>query len=337
MFQPPALTDNYAKLESIIAPHTHARRTSKRDKENPKGTPFDKMRGKFAHYTSSEAALNIIRTKRLWMRSTTCMVDYTEVVRGHKILCDLLAAENGKRREQLKQACDLVYPGVAHNAITRFDQLWDRNYMRLRMYISSVCEHDHPDDLPNGRLSMWRAFGKSPRTALTFSLPWNSDAPNHLGVFFNPVAYFDVPEFAADLDAAIANISRETDFLKQLPAPEFENIILQMFLAYITCTKHEGFKEEREWRAVFVPDIGRPHSLEHEVLAVEGVPQTVFKMPFDAKVLTDAPEVDMSECLEHLIVGPSPFSWVQYEAFQTELNKINCRAEIVSSPLPIRG
>jgi hypothetical protein len=34
---------------------------------------------RFVHYTSAEAALSIIRSKRIWMRNTTCMADYREV------------------------------------------------------------------------------------------------------------------------------------------------------------------------------------------------------------------------------------------------------------------
>jgi hypothetical protein len=30
---------------------------------------------RFVHYTSAEAALKIIRTKRFWMRNTNCMAD----------------------------------------------------------------------------------------------------------------------------------------------------------------------------------------------------------------------------------------------------------------------
>ena len=40
---------------------------------------------RFVHYTSADNALKIIRTKRLWMRNTTCMADYREVEHGYQI------------------------------------------------------------------------------------------------------------------------------------------------------------------------------------------------------------------------------------------------------------
>jgi len=36
----------------------------------------------FVHYTSADAAIGIIRTKRLWMRNVMCMTDYREVDHG---------------------------------------------------------------------------------------------------------------------------------------------------------------------------------------------------------------------------------------------------------------
>src|SRR5690242_18928845 len=39
-------------------------------------------KGRFVHYTSAESALNIIKTKCIWMRNTTCMSDYREVHHG---------------------------------------------------------------------------------------------------------------------------------------------------------------------------------------------------------------------------------------------------------------
>ena len=42
----------------------------------------DKPAPRFVHYTSAESALKIIRSKRLWMRNTTCMADYPPLSRG---------------------------------------------------------------------------------------------------------------------------------------------------------------------------------------------------------------------------------------------------------------
>jgi hypothetical protein len=51
---------------------------------------------RFVHYTSAEAALKIIKSKRVWMRNTTCMSDYREVQYGYDILNRVFLA-NGNR------------------------------------------------------------------------------------------------------------------------------------------------------------------------------------------------------------------------------------------------
>lgn len=37
---------------------------------------------RFVHYTSAEAAIKIIQSRRMWMRNTMCMADYSEVLHG---------------------------------------------------------------------------------------------------------------------------------------------------------------------------------------------------------------------------------------------------------------
>jgi hypothetical protein len=60
---------------------------------------------RFVHYTSAEAALKIIATKRLWMRSTTAMEDYRGVQHGFGILQKIFSA-NPTMRTAFIQALD---------------------------------------------------------------------------------------------------------------------------------------------------------------------------------------------------------------------------------------
>ena len=53
------------KLEGIFVPYARKRRDE-----------FYARGGKFVHYTSADAAIKIIKDKRIWMRNTTCMSDY---------------------------------------------------------------------------------------------------------------------------------------------------------------------------------------------------------------------------------------------------------------------
>jgi hypothetical protein len=109
-------------------------------------------KGRFVHYTSAESALKIIRTKELWMRNTNCMSDFREVQHG----ADSLRAQPGLKN--LIGILDKSFNGVGTEAAQLFDQLWVST--RLQTYVTSISEHDDNED-HHGRLSMWRAFGRS--------------------------------------------------------------------------------------------------------------------------------------------------------------------------------
>ena len=84
------------------------------------GSSGIKPSARFVHYTSAEAALKIIESKRVWMRNTTCMADYSEVLHGFEILQRFFADDIKKKK--LYEAIDTVSPNIAEEAVTLFDQ-----------------------------------------------------------------------------------------------------------------------------------------------------------------------------------------------------------------------
>jgi hypothetical protein len=62
------------RLEAIFMPYGRRQRDGAYEKLKKSGATDERLR--FVHYTSAEAALSIIRSKRIWMRNTTCMSDY---------------------------------------------------------------------------------------------------------------------------------------------------------------------------------------------------------------------------------------------------------------------
>jgi len=70
------------RLERIFMPHARSQR--EKFYAGPDGEPQPVKR--FVHYTTAEAALSIIKSKRVLMRNTTCMADYREVQHGFDIL-----------------------------------------------------------------------------------------------------------------------------------------------------------------------------------------------------------------------------------------------------------
>jgi hypothetical protein len=323
----------WIRLEGIFTPHARAKRDAFYHLDNRENLPRPQ---RFVHYTSAEAALNIIKTKRMWMRNTTCMSDYREVQHGFDLLNKFFS--DHAKRNLFTAAVDVCSPNSAQEAIVLFNEWW--NDTQFNTYITSISEHDDKEDL-HGRLSMWRAFGgNTTRVAIVFSVPWFSAGALALNISLNPVAYLNEQELHSEINAVIKNIRENCDFLRSVERPAIIGSIFNMLVANVTCLKHEGFHEEREWRVLYAPNREASNLMEHAIEIIEGVPQIVYKAPLDESVSKDLADIDMARIFDRLIIGPSPYPWVMYQAFVAALAEIgvpDANKRVVVSDIPIRA
>jgi len=316
------------RLESIFMPYaTRQRRTFL-------GISGDSSR--FAHYTSAEAAVRIINSKRIWLRNTTCMSDYREVQHGFEILSNFFRDE--AKRKVFIEALDERVPGAALEALKLFDQWWSD--IQVSTYIASTSEHDDSEDL-HGRLSMWRAFGGSAaRVAMVFKVPGISGGAAALNLMFSPVAYLTEAQAHDELHTVIENIRTNGEYLRSLDRSVVVGIVFNTLVAAVACLKHEGFREEREWRVIYAPKRSPSALMESSTEVVEGVPQIVYKAPLDATVSDALSDLELARMFYRLIIGPSPYPWVMYEAFVAALGQAgvaNAGSRVFVSNIPIRG
>jgi hypothetical protein len=134
---------------------------------------------RFVHYTTAEAALEIIKTKRFWMRNALCMADYREVQHGFDILRGFFADKSNA--EAFYNAIDLCSPGAAKEVVDHFDR-WLPD-IRCNTYLACLSKHHDSEDT-HGRLSMWRGFGgtATPRVAVVLKIPALSGAAIALNI-----------------------------------------------------------------------------------------------------------------------------------------------------------
>ena len=315
------------RIESIFMPWASERRQK-----------FYGENRAFAHYTSAEAALSIIRSKRLWMRNTNCMSDYREVQHGFDIINKFFS--DPSRKQTFDDAIEGCFTGAAAEAITLFNQWW--NDIRFNTYIASISEHDGDEEDLFGRLSMWRAFGGSnvPRVALVFRIPFYARSGLTLNLALSPVAYHDERAAHAEIQNVIARITSEKAFLKTLDRTHFLNMVFNMLGAAVVCLKHQGFHEELEWRVIYAPNRTPSALMQSELQTLNGVPQLIYKIPLDKTVDPAFADIDLASMFSRLIIGPSPYPWVMYTAFVDALK--NCgvsdaERRVVVSTIPIRG
>lgn len=330
------------RLERIFMPHAMKQREEAYREQTGKSleeAPGD-ARLRFAHYTSADAALKIIKSKRIWMRNSNCMSDYREVQHGFDILQKYFS--DGAKAKRFTDALDVCAPGVAQEAIGLFNQWWTHQQfsIRLNTYITSISLHRKQED-QHGRLSMWRAFGgNTARVAFVFSVPKLSGAAAALNLLFSPVAYLKEDQVYEVVDQVIANVAANCDFLRSIDRSIILGTVFHMFLAGVTCLKHEGFHEEREWRAIYSPKRAASPLIESSTEVIGGVPQPVHKIPLDAKVSPVLSELDFTTMFDRIIIGPSPYPWPMYESFVAALleSGISDAADrVFTSLIPIRS
>jgi hypothetical protein len=312
------------KLQSIFMPYAVRRREA-----------IAQRNGRFVHYTSAESALNIIQSKRIWMRSTTCMSDYSEVQHGGRILQGFFA--DSANKTTFVQALDACAAGLAQEVLHLFDQWW--NDLQLQSYIFSISEHDEAEDL-HGRLSMWRAFSRSSaRVAIVMRLPLTEGSAAPLNLLLSPVSYFTDTQVYGELHSVARNIEANRDFLQKTNRPSVVSVAFHMLVLAALCLKHEGFHEEREWRLIYSPKRNPSSLISSSIELIDGVPQTVYKIPLEGTPSADLVGIDIPHLLDRVIIGPSLYPWAMYEAFVTALMVAGIKdanARVFISGIPIR-
>ena len=250
-----------------------------------------------------------------------------------------------KKAQVLSEACRLngeqltAYLQGEGVKLARLDNVLHN--IRYSTYVASFSEHE-ADDETYGKLSMWRAFGDTPggRAALVFSVPWFTGAVEALKVIFSPVAYVRKEDVSAELDAIIRCLNERADFIRTFPTQVVTGMIFAMLLAAVTCVKHRGFFEEREWRVIYSPLIQGMHSplVEQAKECIHGIPQLVQKLPLDARVPAAA-ELDVASLFDHLIIGPTQYPMPIAHACITALESAGISdpaKKITISDIPIR-
>jgi len=326
------------KLEEIFTPQF--RKTREERFKDQHGALTFQNETRFVHYTTAAAAIEIIRKKHIWMRQTSCMSDYSEVMHGIDILSNCFN-DDSNLFAKFKELLDACSPGAVTEAIDMFK---GHNYnIKYNTYIASISEHVDDED-QHGRLSMWRAYGgNSGRVALIFKIPWFTqgihDAKEALNIQFSPIEYLKADDYIAEFNQIIENIKKNRDFLSSVGHKKLVGGIFSMLFIGALCLKHYGFREEKEWRIIYSPNLWQSSLMRHEIKVLNGVPQKVYELPLDKTLSPVLADLDISRIFDQLIIGPTDYPIAMYDAFKEELDKIGIQEianRIKISGIPIR-
>lgn len=163
-----------------------------------------------------------------------------------------------------------------------------------------------------------------------------------MNVIFSPVAYFRDEEVEAEIRAVIDHINQHADFVHSIDRAQVISTVFSMLAAAVVCLKHEGFREEREWRLIYGPKRNPSPVMEaeSETRIIGAVPQLIYKMPLDAPVAPEVAGLDVARIFDRLIIGPSQYSLAVHQAFTGALTKAgvaDAGARVMFSGIPIRA
>ena len=91
---------------------------------------------------------------------------------------------------------------------------------------------------------------------------------------------------------------------------------------------------------IYSPKLKSSSSMEASTEVIAGVPQVVCKVPLDVTVSDALADLDLSRMSNRLIIGPSPYPLVMYEAFTDALKNAGieeAEKRVFRSCIPVRS
>jgi hypothetical protein len=170
-----------------------------------------------------------------------------------------------------------------------------------------------------------------------------SQALAFLNCRFSPVAYVGSDQVVEIINEIIDNVMQQSAIVVAINYREVVQWIFWTLVMAVTCIKHEGFDEEKEWRVIYQPSFQPSTSgplLEEETTCIGGVPQVIYKMPIDDQVAIELADIDVASMFDRLIIGPTSQPWVMYEAFTRVLGKAgvaDAGSRVIASGIPLRS
>jgi cyclophilin family peptidyl-prolyl cis-trans isomerase len=289
-----------------------------------------------AHYTSLDVLEKMLKHNELWFSNPLFMNDLEEVKFG--ILRGV---------DQITDSNPIQVALGTRERVERFDEALN-GYLRqfeeahlFDTYVFCLSEHDRTNR--NGLLSMWRGYGRNGNgAALVFDtahVQVIDDSPLVVG----KVHYGTSDERLEALDKILKTFA---DVLQSASVPDSKlwvaaAALFERIKFFALFTKHDGFREEREWRVVYMPERDKSKrltSMLHYFNGPRGVePKLRFKVaPLDG---VTGPDLSFERIIDKIILGPSMSSPLAIRSIDRMLDVLDRKAlkdRVTTSGIPLR-
>lgn len=290
-----------------------------------------------AHYTSISTLESILKSKELWFSNPLYMNDLEELRFGLNE-----GAFAFRSSDQLRAACgsEECYGKL----INYFNQLYTEFDMHHALDVYVLCMSEHTEDMSDGALSMWRGYGAHGTGAALLLNTEKFARYSSLPVIADKVHY-------ATSDARKEWLTNKVSALaEQLARQEKTDLNLQAAAHYCferlklfsIFTKHIGFREENEWRAVYVRQRDKHNQLSNclsYAITSRGV-EPKFKFPLDSAAPREGELPGGEDLFAGVILGPSQSSQLAQASIRRMVELLGFSKlanNVYASSIPFRG
>lgn len=277
----------------------------------------------------------MLRSGELWFSNPLHMNDLEELRFGIHAVTEYFQYSESIRRA----LTPTNYTILEQKLRERFNDFNKRGAFDVYVF----CGSEHDDDEDDGLLSMWRGYGAGGKgVAIIFDLSKLDVVPGS-PIVLGPVDYLTRNEREQWI---IGFFERFAALLQGMDLNEDDMTVAAHYFFHRACqfalfSKHRGFREEREWRAVYIADNDTKDVYRDRIDVVhDGKGGVAPKFKFRPIAGTgDLPNVELVDFVKKIILGPSLSEPLNAMAATRLLMKANPRlqAPIVSSTTPFRS
>lgn len=297
---------------------------------------FPNRRPLLAHYTSLAVLEKIVRDGEIWFSNPLYMNDSEELQFGI-----IEGTTEFRINEEVKAACKTL---AHHEKLLGFFEHWLHDFEANHVFDTYVlCLTEHEPDEADGILSMWRGYG---------------DGGNGVAIVFGT----DVLEAIEDSPLVIGRVhygsrSERLDWIKKRLSV-LANVLagsdqtdeflvfagwhwLERLRLFALFSKHNGFRDEREWRVAYLSHRDTRGLLRQRLgyaVTSRGVEQKL-KLKFEPIHGVSTRPVGIDGMIRKIILGPSISSGMAERATRRMLEACGhpeLGERLVSSGIPFR-
>ncbi|WP_250454487.1 DUF2971 domain-containing protein [Caballeronia sp. ATUFL_M2_KS44] len=271
-------------------------------REAQEETPSPDKMPLLAHYCSLPVLESIVKNNEMWFSNPLFMNDLDELRFGMR-----------QSRERFRQNEAIANAFSKAEQYEAFSKLVEDAYDGLEqggafdIYVLCFCAHERGNS--DGLLSMWRGYGANGGGAAIVFDPSKLNFIQESPIQIGRVRYGSNDERIVWIDELL---SRVADALRGNELDDEELRLAAYFsvermLTFALFTKHNGFDEEREWRAVYL----RHHDYQKKLtdclsyLVTHSGVHPKLKLKFEPLPGAVDANVSLENLVESIILGPS--------------------------------